>query len=117
MSQFDFESLLGQAKAMQDRLSSAQEQLARKTVSGEAGGGMVTVQVNGVQEVLSVKLEPQCVDPRDIRMLEDLLVAAVNRALAESRALAQREMNAAAGLPLDALGGLGGLRGPGGGGA
>lgn len=99
MSQFDLEKLLEQAKSMQERIAAAQSELARKTVTGQAGGGMVTVTANGALEVVSITLEPQCVDPRDIRMLEDLIVAATNQALREARSLAEREMGAAAGLP------------------
>ena len=60
---------------------------------------MVTVVANGKQEVVSIKLDPQCVDARDIGMLEDLIVAATNQALAEARALAQKEFGAATGMP------------------
>ncbi len=99
MSGFDLEKLMDQARQVQQKMASAQAVLATKTATGQAGGGMVTVTVNGLLELKSVKLEPQCVDPRDIRMLEDLIVAATNQALREGRALAEREMGAAAGLP------------------
>lgn len=108
MSQFDLEKLFEQAKSMQERLASVQQELGRKTVTGQAGGGMVTVEANGLLEVTSIKLEPQCVDPRDIRMLEDLIVAATNQALREARSMAEREMGAAAGLFGSGLGPFGG---------
>lgn len=108
MSQFDLGGLIEQARVMQQKLADVQAELAKKTVTGQAGGGMVTVTVNGQQQVVSVKLEPQCVDARDIGMLEDLIVAATNQALGESRAMAQRELGAATGLP-GMPGGLGNL--------
>jgi DNA-binding YbaB/EbfC family protein len=99
MSEFDLNSLLEQARNVQEKLANAQAQLANKTVTGQSGGGMVTVTANGQQQIVSVKLEPQCVDPRDIKMLEDLITAATNQALREARGLAERELGAAAGMP------------------
>jgi DNA-binding YbaB/EbfC family protein len=105
MSQFDLNSLFEQAQQMQKKISDAQAELAKKTVTGQAGGGMVTVTVNGGMEVVSVKLDPQCVDPRDIRMLEDLIVAATNQAVREARTMMERELGAVSGLG-GMLGGL-----------
>jgi hypothetical protein len=99
MSQFDLGGLLEQARAMQQKLADAQAKLATKTVTGQAGGGMVTVTANGQQQITAVKLEPQCVDPRDISMLEDLILAATNQALREAKSLAERELGAVAGMP------------------
>jgi len=99
VSEFNIEGLFEQARALQKKVAEAQERLAKLTVQGQSGGGMVTAVVNGRQQVVSIKLEPQCVDARDIQMLQDLIVAAINQALTESRALAQREMGAATGLP------------------
>lgn len=106
MSQFDMDSLFAQARAMQEKLQQTQSQLAGRTVTGQSGGGMVTVTANGLQEIVSVRLDPQCVDNRDIRMLEDLIVAAMNQALREAKALAEREMGNATGL----AGLMGGLK-------
>lgn len=81
-----------QVKALQDKMAKMQEELAGKTVEGSSGGGMVSVVVNGRQEVLSLRIEPQVVDPHDIEMLQDLVVAAVNDALRKSQEMAAREM-------------------------
>jgi DNA-binding YbaB/EbfC family protein len=105
MSQFDLNALFEQAQNMQKKISEAQTALAKKTVTGQAGGGMVTVTVNGAMEVVGVKLEPQCVDPRDIRMLEDLILAATNQAVREARSMMERELSAVSGLG-GMLGGL-----------
>lgn len=98
MSQFDMGQILEQAKQMQAQMQKAQEELGKKTVTGESGGGMVTVTANGRLEIVSIKLDPICVDARDVGMLEDLIVAATNQALASARALAERELGAASGL-------------------
>ncbi len=86
-----------QVKALQDKMARMQEELALKTVEATAGGGMVTVVVNGRQEVLSVKVDPQVVDPEDIEMLQDLIVAAVNDGLRKSQEMAAQEMAKIAG--------------------
>lgn len=86
-----------QLKALQDRMAKVQEELAQKTVESSAGGGMVTVVVNGRQEVVGLKIEPQVVDPDDLEMLQDLIVAAVNDALRKSQELAAGEMGKLAG--------------------
>ena len=98
MSQFDMGQILEQAKQMQEQLERAQQELAGKTVTGQAGGGMVTVTANGRLEIVAVKLDPTCVDARDVGMLEDLVLAATNQALREARALAERELGSASGL-------------------
>lgn len=98
MSQFDMGQILEQARQMQEQLKKSQEQLANKTVTGESGGGMVSVTANGRMELVSLKLDPICVDARDVGMLEDLVLAATNQALSKARALAEQEMGAAAGL-------------------
>jgi len=86
-----------QVKALQDKMVKAQEELATKTVESSSGGGMVTVVVNGRQELVSIKIEPQVVDPNDIEMLQDLVVAAVNDGLRQSQELAASEMSKIAG--------------------
>jgi DNA-binding YbaB/EbfC family protein len=106
MSQFDLNALLEQAKSMQEKMQAAQAELGKKSVTGQAGGGMVTVTVNGLLELTSIKLDPLCVDARDIKMLEDLITAATNQALREARSLAERELGAASGLG-NMLGGFG----------
>jgi len=86
-----------QVKALQDKMARMQEELALKTVEATAGGGMVTVVVNGRQEVMSVKVDRQVVDPEDIEMLQDLIVAAVNDGLRKSQEMAAQEMAKIAG--------------------
>jgi nucleoid-associated protein EbfC len=99
----DLSALLQQAQAMQERMKQAQEKLAQKTVVGSSGGGMVTVTANGKGEIQKVQIDKQAVDPRDVAMLEDLVLAAVNGALK-----AAQEAQAAEG-PLSGLPDLGNL--------
>ncbi len=89
---FDLGGLLKQAQALQERLASAQEDLAKRTVEGSAGGGMVTVVVNGRLEVLSVRIEPSLLERPDAEMLQDLVVAAVNSAISAAQRMMGEEM-------------------------
>ncbi len=73
--------LLKQVQQMQSKLTSMQDKMADETAEGQAGGGMVKATVNGKQELLKVELEKDVVDPEDIEMLQDLIVAAVNAAM------------------------------------
>lgn len=86
-----------QVKALQDKMARMQEELAVKTVESAAGGGMVSVVVNGRQEVVSLRIDPQVVDPEDIEMLQDLILAAVNDGLRKSQEMAAGEMGKIAG--------------------
>ena len=81
MAGFDLNALFQQAQQIQEQMKRAQEELARKEVTGTAGGGMVTVTANGRGELLKVQIDPKVVDPKDVAMLEDLVLAAVNSAL------------------------------------
>jgi DNA-binding YbaB/EbfC family protein len=85
-------NLVKQAQQMQQRMLKMQEELAQRTVEATVGGGMVTVTVNGKSEVLRVKIEPQAVDPDDVEMLEDLVVAGVNEALRKAHDMMSEEM-------------------------
>lgn len=91
------DDLFRQAKAMQEKLAAAQEDLKRQLVTGASGGGMVTVTVTGGLEVKSVHIDPAAVDPEDVGMLEDLVQAAANDALARARDLMKNEFGALAG--------------------
>ena len=82
-----------QAQQMQKRMLDIQEELATRTVEATVGGGMVTVVVNGQQELMSVTISPEVVDPDDIEMLEDLIVAAVNEARHQAQELITQEMS------------------------
>ncbi len=86
-----------QVKALQDKMLKMQEELAFMKVEGSAGGGMVVAVMNGRQELLGLKIDPQVVDPHDLEMLQDLVVAAVNDALRKSQELAAGEMGKIAG--------------------
>ncbi|MHB1132350.1 MAG: YbaB/EbfC family nucleoid-associated protein [Chloroflexota bacterium] len=79
-------------KQMQAKLAKIQEDLAREEISGTAGGGVVTVVANGQQQLVSVKIDPEAVDPEDVSMLEDLVLAAANEALSKSRDLAAQRL-------------------------
>jgi len=89
--------IMKQAQKMQEQLAKVQEEAANKIVEASAGGGMVTVTANGRQEVLSVKIERDVVNPDDIEMLQDLIVAATNEALNKGRDMLADEMKAMTG--------------------
>ncbi len=84
--------LMKQAQKMQNRILKVQEEMAEKTIEASAGGGMVTVIANGRQEIVSIKVEKEVVDPDDVEMLEDLILAAVNDALKKSQQMMAEEM-------------------------
>ncbi|MBL8698894.1 MAG: YbaB/EbfC family nucleoid-associated protein [Alphaproteobacteria bacterium] len=84
-------NLMKQASAMQQKMAEMQEKLAQVEVEGQAGGGMVKVTVNGKGEMKRVKLEPSVVDPADVGMLEDLIVAAYGDARGKADAAMQEE--------------------------
>ncbi len=98
---FNINDILSQAQNIQGKIKEIQATMAGKTVYGEAGGGMVKVEMSGDLKVKSIKLDPICVDSRDIGMLEDLITAAVNQASGKAKELAAEEMKkATGGLPL-----------------
>lgn len=104
-------AILKQAQQLQKRMEKLQEELATKQVEGTAGGGMVTVVVNGKQELIDVKIDPEVVKPDDVEILEDLIVAAANQARERAQAMAKEEMSKIAGGLLPQ--GLAGLKIPG----
>ena len=85
-------NLLKQAQQFQSKMAKLQEELAERTVEASSGGGMVTVVANGRQEILSVTIDPEVVDRDDIEMLQDLILAAVNDALARAKSMLNEEM-------------------------
>lgn len=94
--------LMGKAQEMQQNMQKMQEELGRRTVSADAGGGMVTATVNGRLEVMSIKIDKSRVDVNDTEMLEDLVVAAIRAAQTKSAQEMQAEMSkltAGMGLP------------------
>jgi nucleoid-associated protein EbfC len=85
-------NLLKQAQQFQAKMAQLQEELGERTVEASSGGGMITVVANGRQEILSVKIDPEVIDPNDREMLQDLILAAVNDALTKARNMVQEEM-------------------------
>lgn len=85
-------NIMKQAQMMQQKMARLQEELAQRTVEATAGGGMVTAVANGKQQLVSLKIEKDVVDPADIDMLQDLVLAAANEALKKSQDMMQEEM-------------------------
>ncbi len=88
----DLGSLMDLAQKLQGDVQRMQQELERRTCEASAGGGMVTAVVNGKYELVSLRIEKDAVDPDDVAMLQDLVVAAVNQAMAKMRDTAQQEM-------------------------
>ena len=86
-------NMMKQAQKLQSQMMKLQEEMAGKTVETTSGGGMVKVVANGRQQIVSVSIEKEVVDPDDIDMLQDLILAAVNDALAKSQEMVQSEMS------------------------
>jgi DNA-binding YbaB/EbfC family protein len=84
--------MMKQAQKLQSQMMKLQEELAEKTVESSSGGGMVTVVANGRQQVVSIQIEKEVVDPDDVDMLQDLVLAAVNDALAKAQEMVSSEM-------------------------
>ncbi|HET7049651.1 MAG TPA: YbaB/EbfC family nucleoid-associated protein [Solirubrobacteraceae bacterium] len=99
----NMQQLLKQAQKMQEDMLAAQESLKDEVVDASAGGGMVTVQVTGDLVVKSITIDPQAVDPDDVELLQDMVLAAVNQGLASAQDLASSKLGGIAG----GLGGLG----------
>ena len=85
--------LMKQAQQLQAKMQALQEELGKRTVSAQAGGGMVEAVVNGRQELVSLKIDPEVATPDDVDMLQDLVLAAVNEALNRSREMVAQEMS------------------------
>ncbi|MCD6184392.1 MAG: YbaB/EbfC family nucleoid-associated protein [Deltaproteobacteria bacterium] len=86
-------NMMKQAQKLQARIAKMQEELADKTIETTSGGGMVKVSANGKQQIVSIQIEKEVVDPEDVEMLEDLVMAAVNDALAKSQEMVASEMS------------------------
>jgi DNA-binding YbaB/EbfC family protein len=85
--------MMKQVKKMQEQMLKTQEELAQKSVEGSAGGGVVTVSVNGQKKVTGIVIKPEAVDPDDVEMLQDLVLAAVNDAMTKAEEMANKEMS------------------------
>ena len=90
-------SVISQAKKMQEEMEKVQAEMEEKVIEATAGGGVITVQVNGKKELLSVKIKPEVVDPDDIETLEDLIMVAVNDAITKADEMMSEGMNAITG--------------------
>jgi DNA-binding YbaB/EbfC family protein len=89
----DLKNMMKQVQDIQGRINGMQSELAEKTIETSSGGGMVTVTANGKQEIISINISPEILDPNDISMLQDLVTAAVNTALKSSKDMMQQELS------------------------
>ena len=89
----DIGSLMKNAKRIQEQMQKMQDELALEVVEASSGGGIVTVKANGKQEIVSVKIEDEILSSGDVKMLEDLILAAVNEALRKSQQMLQERMS------------------------
>ncbi|HBH04400.1 MAG: nucleoid-associated protein, YbaB/EbfC family [Candidatus Rokubacteria bacterium RBG_16_73_20] len=97
--------MMKEAQRLQQQMAALQEEVGKRKVEATAGGGMVTVEVNGKQEILSIKIDPEVINKDDAQMLEDLVLAACNEALRKSRELVQQELGKlTGGLKIPGLG-------------
>jgi len=104
----NMQQMLQQVQKMQHDMEAAQEQLKSEIVEASAGGGMVTVWVAGDLDVKSIRIDPSAVDPEDVEILADMVLAAVNEGLRMAQELAARKLGGASGgLDPGSLGGLG----------
>lgn len=101
----NFQSVLKQAKQLQEKLEAAQAELAKLEIEGQAGGNMVVAMVNGKQELLSIKIDPEILK-EDVEMVEDLVVAAVNQAMRKASEESQRRLASVSGGVISSLGDL-----------
>jgi DNA-binding YbaB/EbfC family protein len=94
MSNPNYQKMMKQVQTMQDDMARAQEELAKEVIEASAGGGMVTVKVSGNLDIVGIKIDPAAVDPEDVEMLEDLVLAATNEALRTAQDLQQKRLGA-----------------------
>jgi DNA-binding YbaB/EbfC family protein len=88
----NMQDMFGKMMEMQEKMNAAQDELEDKTVTAEAGGGMVKVTANGAQKITGIEIDREAVDPDDLELLEDLVIAGVNKALEDASEMAQEEM-------------------------
>jgi DNA-binding YbaB/EbfC family protein len=100
-----FGNIMKEAQKLQQQMEAMQAEVAQRKVEATSGGGMVTVQANGKQELLAIKIDPEVINKDDAQMLEDLVLAACNEALRKSRELVQQELTKlTGGLKIPGLG-------------
>jgi len=100
-----FGNMMKEAQKLQAQMAELQEQVGKRKVEATAGGGMVTVEANGKQEILAIKIDPEVINRDDAQMLEDLVLAACNEALRKSREMVQQELSKlTGGLKIPGLG-------------
>ncbi len=100
-----FGNIMKEAQKLQQQLAAVQEEVAKRKVDATAGGGMVTAEANGKQELVSIKIDREVINPDDAQMLEDLVLAACNEALRKSRDMVQQELGKlTGGLKIPGLG-------------
>jgi nucleoid-associated protein EbfC len=86
-------NMLKQAQQMQVKLAALQKELETREMETSSGGGMIKIKVNGKQELLAININPECIDPKDSEMLEELVLTAVNQAIKESQDMVQSAMD------------------------
>jgi hypothetical protein len=104
--------LMRQAQKLQEEMQKTQEEAKKKTAEATAGGGMITVVANGSGELVSIKIEKEVVNPEDVDMLQDLILAAANEAIRRAQEMVNDEMSKiTGGLQIPGMGGLGNMFG------
>lgn len=93
----NYAKMMKQMQKMQTEMGKVQDELAEQEIEASAGGGMVTAVVNGKQELLKIEIKPEAVDPEDVELLQDMVLAAVNEALRQTQEIANKKMGALTG--------------------
>ena len=92
MGRRNMNKMMAQVQKMQQDMAEAQEQLAKETVTASAGGGAVKATITGAMELVSIEIDPEVVDPEDVEMLQDMVLAAVNEAMSSSQEMASKRL-------------------------
>jgi len=98
-----FGNLMREAQRLQQQMAAVQEEVAQKKVQATAGGGMVTVEANGKQEIVSIKIDPEVINKDDAQMLEDLVLAAANEGIKKAKKLREAELAKITGMVMPGL--------------